>query len=393
MTPRTGEASEIHTLVRVSFLLRLVVLLVCLLGFVNTELRPMTAAAIIFLACTSMAGIAIESAPAILERHPIIVVLDGVVMTGLMVALGTDNPLVLVTLSSCVVLGVVLPMVPAALAAVVMVCGYLVGSLSGDQARMFLSSFGFPITFVSVVALGQVFRVLAARKRQSERAMADMVTGAAAAAERARLARELHDSTAKTLQGLVLTARSLDHWIERDPTRAATEAKEIAESADEAIERLRTLLSTLRHDDVEQPFHESLAALARDGTQGTGVRLRLDLDPVSVSAPGVRYELLAAAREAIANAVAHSGADAVTVVLSATAEELCIEVVDQGRGFSLAILPDRERAGHFGVRGYSERLALIGGSAEIASEPGKGTRVKLVAPLMGLREESTWVTT
>ncbi|MEZ0577370.1 sensor histidine kinase [Nocardioides sp. MH1] len=381
--------SEIHALVRVSYLLRMLTLLVCMLGFVDQALAPEAVVAIIFLTLTSMAGISIPSAPEVLDKHPILVVLDGLLMTALMVALGTDNPLVLGALSSCVVLGVVLPLVPAVLSTFVMVAGYLTASLSDhSQERMFMSDFGYPITFISVVAIGQVFRVLAQRKRQSERAMADLVTGAAAAAERARLARELHDSTAKTLQGMVLTARSLDHWIEHDPTRAATEAKELAESADEAVVRLRSLLSTLRQDDNEQAFHESLATLARDGTQGTGVRLKLDLDPVTVSAPGVRYELLAAAREAIANAVTHSGADQVTVALSSEEEELCIEVVDQGRGFSLDILPGRELDGHFGVRGYSERLALIGGAAEVTSRPGKGTRVKLVAPLMGLREEA-----
>jgi signal transduction histidine kinase len=386
--------SEVHALVRVSYLLRMLTLLVSLLGFVDQALAPQAVFAIIFLTLSSMAGISIPSAPEVLEKHPILVVLDGLLMTALMVALGTDNPLVLVALSSCVVLGVVLPLVPAVLSTVVMISGYLTASISDtSQPRMFMADFGFPIVFASVVALGQVFRVLAERKRQSERAVADMVTGAAAAAERARLARELHDSTAKTLQGLVLTARSLDHWIEHDPSRASTEAKEIAESADEAVVRLRTLLSSLRQDDTEQPFHESLAALARDGTQGTGVRLKLDLDPVTVSAPGVRYELLAAAREAITNAVTHSGSDTVIVALSSSGEELCIEVIDQGTGFSMDILPGRERDGHFGVRGYSERLELIGGNAEVTSRQGRGTRVKLVAPLMGLREESAWATT
>lgn len=383
------SASEIHALVRASSLLRMVTLLVSLLGFVEQALAPQAVVAIMFLTLSSMAGIAIPSVPEMLERHPMLVVLDGLLMTALMVTLGTDNPLVLVVLSSCVVVGVVLQAVPAVLCTVVMVSGYLAASLSDpSQERMFMSDLGYPITFASVVALGQVFRLLAERKRQSERAMADLVTGAAASAERARLARELHDSTAKTLQGLVLTARSLDHWIEHDPARASTEAKEIAETADDAVARLRTLLSTLRHDDTDHPFHESLATLARDGTQGTGVRLRLDLDPVTISAPGVRYELLAATREAIANAVTHSGSDTVTLALSSTEEELCIEVVDQGRGFSTDILPAREREGHFGVRGLSERLALVGGSAEVTSRPGAGTRVRLVAPLMGLREEA-----
>lgn len=385
MTEHSASASEIQSIVRVSFFMRLVTLLIGLLGFVNQALTPVTAVATVLLALTSLAGLMIDRAPAILERHPILVLLDGVVMTVLMVVLGTDNPLVLVALSSCVIIGVV-PEPPAAvLCTVVMISGYLAGVLPGD-GRQFIATFGLPITFVSVVVLGQAFRIIADRKRQSERALADLVTGTATAQERARLARELHDSTAKTLQGLALTARSLDHWITRDPARATDQAREIADDADAAVVRLRQLLATLRQDKLDQPFHESLAAVARDVGQAHGVKVVLELDPVALSAPGVRYELLAAAREAITNAAVHSGAERVSVRLVARGDEVCVEIHDVGRGFSLDVLREREREGHFGVRGYSERLALIGGRAEVTSAPGRGTRVVLQAPLMGLVE-------
>lgn len=382
-------AVEVRILVRVSFLLRMLTLLASLSGYVDRTLTPVAIGAIVFLTLTSMAGIAVPTVPSLLQRHPFLVVCDGLVMTGLMVALGTDNPLVLVTLSSCVVVGVVLSPLPAALSTVVMVSGYLAASLANDgQERSFLADYGFPITFASVVVLGQVFRALAERKRQSERAFADLISGTVTAQERARLARELHDSTAKTLQGLALSAQSLSHWIKHDPARACGEADAIAASADEAIVRLRSLLSTLRQDDLGQPFHESLATLARDCThEAPQVRLRLELEPVELSAPSVRYELLAAVREAIGNAVAHSGSDRVVVRLESTDDgEVAIEVSDGGCGFSVDILPERERLGHFGVRGYSERLALIGGHADVTSTPGRGTLVRFVAPVMGLRE-------
>ncbi|CAI9415486.1 sensor histidine kinase [Nocardioides sp. T2.26MG-1] len=389
MTTEAIATSEIRTLVRVSFFLRMLTLFASLTAYTDQRLTAGAIAAIIFLTASSMAGIALPTAPAFLERHPILAACDALVMTGLMVALGTDNPLVLVALSSCIIIGVVLPPAAAVLSTVTMVSGYLAGSLADDgQERSFLADYGFPVTFVCVVVLGQVFRILAERKRQSERAFADLISGTVTAEERARLARELHDSTAKTLQGLVLSAQALTHWIPVDPARACTEAKAIAASADDAIVRLRSLLSTLRQDDLSQPFHESLAALARDCTQDAlQVRLRLELEPVELSAPAVRYELLAAAREAICNAVAHADTDRITVRLYSTDDgEVAIEVSDGGCGFSVEILPERERAGHFGVRGYSERLASIGGRADLSSTPGRGTRVRFVAPVMGLRE-------
>lgn len=385
---RTTRNADIRTIVRVSFLLRLVLLLVSLLGFVNTSLTVSSALAVIFLALTSMAGIAVEELPEVLQRHPIIVVLDAVVMTALMIALGTDNPLVLVVLSSCVVIGVVLTSTAAALSTVVMVAGYLTAALPDARGgdAVFLAALGFPMTFVSVVALGQAFRMVVEQKRQSERALSDLTSSAAIAAERSRLARELHDSTAKTLQGMALTARSLEHWIPRDPVRAGELAHDIADSSDDAVVRLRALLSTLRQDDLDQPFEESLAALARDVTREHGIEVELDLSPVRLSAPGIRYELLAAVREAMTNAAVHSGADQVSVAMSTRRDDLYIEVHDVGCGFSTDDLPASERDGHFGVRGYSERLELIDGRAEVTSAPGAGTRVLLVAPLMGLRE-------
>lgn len=389
MTLESIAAVEVRALVRLSFLLRMMTLLASLAGYVDQTLTPVAVGAIFFLTLTSMAGVAVSTVPALLQRHPSLVMLDALVMTGLMVALGTDNPLVLVALSSCVVIGVVLPTPAAGLSTVTMVSGYLVASLSDDQVKpTFLADYGFPLTFVFVVVLGQAFRVLAERKRQSERAFAELISGTVTAQERARLARELHDSTAKTLQGLALSAQSLSHWITHDPQRACAEADAISTSASEAIVQLRSLLSTLRQDVLDQPFHESLATVARDCTQDAPqMRLRLELDPVQLTAPSVRYELLAAVREALTNAVVHSGSDRVTVRLRAVEDdEVVLEVIDGGRGFAMEILADRERQGHYGIRGYAERLELIGGRAEVQSAPGQGTTVRFVVPRMGLRE-------
>jgi signal transduction histidine kinase len=63
-----------------------------------------------------------------------------------------------------------------------------------------------------------------------------------------------------------------------------------------------------------------------------------------------------------------------------------IQVKDRGRGFSFDDLPQRELEGHFGVRGYTERLEQIGGRADVRTAPGKGTLVTLTAPVMGLQE-------
>lgn len=383
------EAQEVQALVRWSFLLRLVILLVSLLGFAGSELSTVAIVGVVVVSVLGLAGLWWQDTPAVLQRHPSLVALDALLMTVLMVALGTDNPLVLVTLSSCLIVGLVLRPALAVLSGVLLVNGYLLAALADtDRVSTFLGLFGYPVVFLSVMALGHAVRTTADRKREADHAVADLVTGAAAAQERARLARELHDSTAKTLQGLVLLARALPRWIEKDPVRATQEATDIADSAEEAIVRLRGLLAALRADDLAQPFHESLAAMARSCADVHRVKVELDLDPVRLTGPSVRYELLAAAREALTNAAVHSGADRVTLRLADLGERMCVEVIDEGKGFSMDVLPQREREGHFGVRGYTERLRLVGGEAKVRSAPGEGTTVTLLAPTLGLREES-----
>ena len=379
------RVSELRTLVRVSLVLRLFTLLASMFGFVGQELTPVALGAIIFLALTSMAGLSSSQATVVLSRHPILAIVDILVITGLMLVLGVENPLVLATLSSSVIIGVLLAPLPAALCTVVLVGGYVVAASDAERSS-FVTLLALPLTFMSVVVMGQAFRVVGERKRQSERAFADLVSGAAAAQERSRLARELHDSTAKTLQGLALGARSLSIWIEREPARALTHAEDIAVSAEEAIVQLRTLLSTLRQDDPDLPFDQTLQTLARDLGQQHGVKVRCELEAVPVSEPGVRYELLAAVREALVNAAVHSGQSVVDLSLAAQGPDVVITVHDAGKGFDPAILPQRELDGHFGVRGYTERLAVVGGHAEVDSHVGKGTTVRLSAPLAGLRE-------
>jgi len=380
------RVSEISVLIRISFVMRLATLLASLLGFVGRELTLMVVGSILFLAATSMTALTSPGAVELLQRHPILVVLDSLVVTGLLLALGVDNPLVLCTLSSSVIIGVMLGPLTAALSTVVLVTGYLAAATEDSARASFVTLLGLPITYICVAVLAQAFRVVGQRKRQSERAFVDSVSSVSAAEERSRLARELHDSTAKTLQGLSLGARALAIWIERDPARAVEEAEGIAESADEAICQLRRLLSTLRQDCSEQPFAEAVSALARDLEQIHGVRVRADLADVAVTDSGVRYELLAAAREAVSNAATHSGCEVVALRLRGDGQEVVVEVADDGCGFWTDGLSERERAGHFGVRGYVERMTAVGGTADVETAPGRGTRVTLRAPVAGLRE-------
>jgi signal transduction histidine kinase len=92
----------------------------------------------------------------------------------------------------------------------------------------------------------------------------------------------------------------------------------------------------------------------------------------------VREELFRSAREALSNVVKHAGVTSAKVELSFSADEASVRVSDAGRGFDPAA--DR-RAESFGLLSLQERAQALGGSAQISSEPGKGTQVLVRLPL------------
>lgn len=386
------EAGQVSRLIKIAMVIRLLTLLAAMVGFVDSRLSVAHLFGILFAAGTSMLVLGNQQAVLLICRHPLLIVMDTLVMTGLMFVVGVDNSLTLASLSTALVIGLVLSVPAAALAAFILVGGYLVAaSLNFPEQGTagFVTFLGVPVMCVSLVVLGEAFRSAETAQRAAERAFVGAVTSATAAEERSRLARELHDSTAKTLQGLSLGARSLHSWITREPERARRDALDLAEAADEAVLHIRHLLSAMRQDQHDQPFAEVVRAVCDDFRQVSGLRVRLRLaDQVEgegLTDPSVRYELLACLREALLNVQSHARATAVDVSVTVDDPDVTLVVADNGAGFDLTIVPDREREGHFGLRGFTERMEAVGGTARVSSRPGAGTQVELVAPTLGLR--------
>ena len=95
-------------------------------------------------------------------------------------------------------------------------------------------------------------------------------------------------------------------------------------------------------------------------------------------AAAARHNLFLAVKEALNNAAKHSGASEVSLRVSCSEQRLRLEVEDNGRGFDSALAGQRN-----GLENLRQRLASLGGAAEIVSQPGRGTRVRLEYPLGG----------
>lgn len=189
--------------------------------------------------------------------------------------------------------------------------------------------------------------------------------------ERRRIAQELHDGP---LQGLVYLCRQIDQ----------TEAPpELRETAQDLVTELRDLARGLRPsvlDDlglVASIKHllgelESRSAISTSfGVAGEPTRL----------APGVELALFRVTQEALSNVERHAGASHVAVGLSFDRRGTRLLVSDDGAGFDAAASPRPVRPGSLGMTGMHERIALVGGSLQLHSEPGSGTTVDAWVPI------------
>jgi len=199
------------------------------------------------------------------------------------------------------------------------------------------------------------------------------------------LARTLHDGLQ---QILVVVALNLQHQVKREtdrgrvPSELLTEAKQ---QMDEAMAVARSLNVQLFPPVLHRSgLPAALTWLANWAHEKYRLTVHISADPRADSArKDVRTLLFESVRELLFNAVKYAQTDRVTLALELDADEqLCITVTDQGVGFEPARLDDRSRSGQvgWGLFRIRERLTLLGGRLDVDSAPGRGTRVRLVAP-------------
>ncbi|QNN54159.1 sensor histidine kinase [Nocardioides mesophilus] len=321
----------------------------------------------------------------VVQRHPIIAVGD--VLTSLLVTglVGVNSPVVFATLSTALVVGVLFRPPVASLLTVILVAGYvLVALVQAAGAALFVYTFVIPATYVVLALLGNVTRSLHEQVLREQGRLAETYAVAAAAAERARLARDMHDSVAKSLHGVALAAAALPRWIDQDQPTAVRQAGAIQQAAEQASLEARDLLVSLRSLH-EGPLVERLADQVADFRSRTGLPVDLEVRDLADLEPAVTQEVLQILGEALENVHRHSGARRVGVLLAGGGQEVRLEVRDDGRGFD----PTRLPRGHFGVIGMRERASTIGGVLHVRSAPEQGTTVVLQLPLRAATEGAT----
>ena len=199
----------------------------------------------------------------------------------------------------------------------------------------------------------------------------------ARADERARIARDIHDTLAQEFAAVGLHIEAgLSHLARGDaaqrPLRLALDA------ARQGLDEARRSIGSLRASPLEnRSLAEALAALSRRFTAETGVRVDVDISPIGPVPAETEGELFRIAGEALANVRKHSRARDVSLRLDAARDHLRLVVSDTGVGFRVR---GARRRG-FGLSGIEDRARALGGRATIRSAPGRGTTVAVRVPL------------
>lgn len=312
--------------------------------------------------------------------HPSTIVPDLVVSVVVLGLVGLDTPFGLFVLSTALVAGTLYGWAGAGVMAVALLGAYTGGAMLGQQTPTAAELLGTPVLVPVAAAGGAAIRRLLVRHHETSASLAESAMQAAAADERTRLAREMHDTLAKTLHGLAMSASALPRLVEQDPQGAATVADRLSATAERAAAEARALIVDMRTDDLDQPLGRALAEVVETWSLRTGTTVATDLDDCCGLSPSVRYELFCIVREALRNAHDHGAARHVRIGLHDD-EPVTLTLADDGSGFAVpGDLADLAHAGHFGLIGMRERAELVGGHLRVDSTPGRGTTVEAVVP-------------
>jgi signal transduction histidine kinase len=376
---------------KVSFLVRLAALLAAMLDSLGRPLTPIFAVGVMVLAATSFHGLMRPSLARLVTAHPILAMLDVLVLFLVLLLTGTDGPLVLATLPTALLIGLWLNQRSAGLVAFILVMVYVLVWHFRDQRTLdhaqFLGGVVIPFTYVCLAAVGTSIRTAVDEQQRSLSALEDAIRLAAGAQERARFAREIHDSLAKSLQGICLGASALPTWIERDPQIAKVKATQVSQAAALAVDEARVLMTNLRDTTVREPLPQMVRQVVMAWESAGDHRAEVSVDDVEVTSDSHRYELLVAMGEALENITRHAGPCRTLVTLRSEGDQAVLTVADKGRGTSDQRLAAAEAEGHFGVRGMRERLESVGGRVSWQSAPGVGTNVAFSVHQAGLVEQ------
>ena len=196
--------------------------------------------------------------------------------------------------------------------------------------------------------------------------------------ERERIAMDLHDGVIQALFVVGLSLQGAQAVVD-DPSAVSTRLADAVGSIDRAIRDLRDYIFGLQPSELpDDQLERSLREVAAIFQRACDLSISVDIDPSAASTLCLRSaDVIQAAREAISNAIRHSGGDELTLTLMVDDGEAVLEVRDNGSGFD-----PHQVAGHGnGLPNLRNRADALGGRLQIETEPGIGSAVRIRVPV------------
>ena len=267
--------------------------------------------------------------------------------------------------------------------------------IAGETARQYIFTAWLPPAMVTLLVVGMtfiasiifswyVFRALEqleTERRTYKEAMLSLQ-------ERERIAREMHDGVAQNLAALNLKIHKLADEVKSDHKQAAIkEVDIIREIIQDSFFDVRQSLFDLRATHrLQEGFWSAIEKQLREFEKHTAIRVKYHPLNPQEELPNelAEVQVLRIIQEALTNIRKHARAHVVTIQCTRQGNQLQLSILDDGRGFQFTEI---DRARHFGLSVMRERAESVGGTADIYSQTGLGTKVTITLPASGRRGE------
>jgi signal transduction histidine kinase len=287
------------------------------------------------------------------------------------------------------ILGLEAVMILPSRAAISWILGfYLVDSLSALWSRGesgIIAVLFYAAAFMLTAVFGYALRQAEIARRTNEELLEELKTtqrqlqDMAVAEERARMAREMHDSLGHRLTVSIVQLEGAQRLIPSDPERAARMIGTMRDEMKEALAELRRTVTALRAPIADNlPLDIALSNLSETFQKNTGIPTHFSVTPGFPGLPEThRLALYRAAQEALTNIQRHARADNAWLQLSADEQMITLVMGDDGRGLGEQS-DDHSGSGLLGLR---ERAAQLGGEMRLSERPDGGTQLTFTVPL------------
>jgi two-component system NarL family sensor kinase len=201
--------------------------------------------------------------------------------------------------------------------------------------------------------------------------------------ERNRLAREIHDSLAQGLTGIIVQLEAMERLAQRRPEQAVVSLQRARDLARHSLQEARRSVWGLRPRTLEdQTLVEAISNHITAMQEQDSLSLHFAISGTERAlSPDAELNLFRITQEALNNVQRHAQADNVYVYLSFEEGGVRLVVQDDGTGLSLKDLPDPSSGdGSFGLIGMKERASLLSGEMRVSSIPGEGTQIEITVP-------------